>query len=286
LKRNTGARAGWARKAAEEPARTRFGQHFLEPAWVDRVIHAIEPAASDVFLEIGPGHGALTRPLAARAARVVACEIDAALVAELRRDLPPNLDIIGADFLLLGADRVRAEVSSDSPPPGRLRVAGNLPYNVASPILRKLVELYGAGLPFVDATVMLQREVADRVTASPGSRDYGVLTIRIRRLADATPLLALPPGAFRPPPKVHSTVVRLIFHPPDPRPTNPGTFDALTEAIFTRRRKTLLNALRAYQHAPLEPHELLYRAGIDGGRRPETLEIPELVRLADLLDRS
>src|SRR5215510_16362629 len=125
--------------------------------------------------------------------------------------------------------------------PIAVRVAGNLPYNVASPILFKLVELYEAGIPLLDATVMLQREVAIRLLASPGTKDYGVLTILIGRHATLEQLLQLPAGAFRPVPKVQSTLVRLRFHSPHPKPANRKIFVRMVQAIFTRRRKTLEN---------------------------------------------
>ena len=129
---------------------------------------------------------------------------------------------------------------------------------------------------------MLQREVADRLTATPGTKEYGVLSVLIGHSAKVRRLLALPPGAFRPPPKVQSAVVRLEFHPPDPAARDAALFAGLVQAIFTRRRKTLANALKAFPpSATLPPADALERAGLDGRRRPETLSIPELVRLAD-----
>lgn len=262
-------------------ARKRFGQHFLERTWADKVVHAIQPDPSDVFLEIGPGRGAITCPLAARSSAVIAFEIDRDLAATLRS--PPvsltNVLVVEGDFLDQSAESIRIAVGTAGPSPGgALRVAGNLPYNVASVILFKLVDLYARGLPIRDATVMLQREVADRLVAPPGTRDYGVLSALIRHQADVDRLLSLPAGAFRPAPKVQSAVVRLKFHLPAPRPRSPEAFVAVTKAVFTRRRKTLSNALLAY--SPAAPGAL-GRAGIDGRRRPETLDIPELVRLAD-----
>jgi 16S rRNA (adenine1518-N6/adenine1519-N6)-dimethyltransferase len=166
-------------------------------------------------------------------------------------------------------------------------VAGNLPYNAASPILFKLVDLYRAGLQLGDATVMLQREVAERLLAKPGTGEYGVLTVLIGRHAGAARLLDLPPGAFRPMPKVYSTVVRLTFHPAHPPARNERTFEALTKSIFTRRRKTLSNALRAFPASGrLAPAEALARAGLDGSRRPETLSAEDLVRLSDVFSIS
>jgi len=259
-------------------ARKRFGQHFLEPAWVVKVVRAIAPAPDEVFFEIGPGRGALTRELTARAGSVTAFEIDRDLAEALRETAPANLTIVAGDFL-------RSEWILENRPAGPVRVAGNLPYNVASPILFALIDLYSAGIPLADATVMLQREVADRLVARPGSKEYGVLSILVQLSADVERLLALPPGAFRPAPKVQSALVRLRFHPPSPAPRNSDTFAGLVKAVFTRRRKTLENALLAFR--PWDRAAVsaaLVRAGIDGRRRPETLAVDELVRLADAAD--
>lgn len=262
--------------------RKRFGQHFLEPAWVAKVLDRIAPAATETFLEIGPGRGALTGPLAARARQVIAFEIDRDLTALLRRSSAANVSIVEGDFLDVTAERLRAILAAHDATGRPLRVAGNLPYNVASPILFKLLDLFAAGVPLTDATVMLQREVADRLAAPPGTRDYGVLTILVGRRAHAERALALPPGAFRPPPKVQSALVRLRFHAPDPPARDEALLGALVKAIFTRRRKTLANALAAFA----DPRGLLVRtlldtAGLDGRRRPETLASGDLVRLAD-----
>lgn len=258
------------------PIRKRFGQHFLEPAWVTKVIGAIAPRADECFFEIGPGRGALTRPLATRARSVVAFEIDRDLTAALRQSAPPNVTVIEGDFL-------ESRWMLDHPPPTPVRVVGNLPYNVASPILFRLVDLHAAGCPLVDATVMLQREVARRLAARPGSRTYGVLTALIGHSAEATELFSLPPGAFRPAPKVHSTLVRLRFHPPDPPVRDLACFRALVESVFTRRRKTLANALLAFPGAKrLAPSAALAAAGLNGTRRPETLSITELASLSDI----
>jgi 16S rRNA (adenine1518-N6/adenine1519-N6)-dimethyltransferase len=247
------------------------------------VAGAIGAQASDVILEIGPGRGALTRLLSAAAAHVLAFEIDRDLVPLLREAADPNVTVVQGDFLEVSARIVREALNNAGVADGTsLRVSGNLPYNVASPILFKLLDLVDEGLPLSDAVVMLQREVADRLTAVPGTKEYGVLSVLIRHRADVDRLLALPAGAFSPAPQVHSALVRLRFHPPQPVPRRPDVFERLTKAIFTRRRKTLVNALRAY--AVSGGAEALRRAGIDGRRRPETLDIPELVALADAFD--
>jgi 16S rRNA (adenine1518-N6/adenine1519-N6)-dimethyltransferase len=229
-----------------------------------------------VFFEIGPGRGALTRELTARARSVTAFEIDRDLADELRQTAPANLEVIAGDFL---TSQWIIENRTGHP----VRVAGNLPYNVASPILFRLVELFGAGIQLTDATVMLQREVAERLVARPGSKEYGVLSVLIQLSADV--LLALPAGAFRPAPKVQSALVRLRFRERRPEPRNVELLTRLVQAIFTRRRKTLENALMAFRtwdRAVIS--DVLRQADIDGRRRPETLDVSELVRLADAAD--
>lgn len=256
-------------------SRKRFGQHFLEPAWVRKVVLAIDPTPADTFVEIGPGRGALTRPLLERARAVVAFEIDRDLASELRGSATQTLTVVEGDFL---ESRWLETHPLDAP----VRIAGNLPYNVASPILFKLAELHAGGVGFLDATLMVQREVADRLVAEPGTREYGVLSILIGHVADVQRVLALPAGAFRPAPAVQSALVRVRFHAPNPAASDEATFGAMVRAIFTRRRKTLANALLAFPPAGgTRPAGVLGRADIDGGRRPETLSIAELVRLAD-----
>ncbi len=262
----------------------RFGQHFLEPAWVGKVLDVLAPGADETFVEIGPGRGALTMPLAERVRQLVAFEIDRDLASALARTAPPNVSVVEGDFLKVSAERLRALLHGVGPPRERLRVAGNLPYNVASRILFHLTALAAEGLPLSDATVMLQREVADRLTASPGSRDYGILTILIGRRAAAERVLALPPGAFRPPPRVRSALVRLRFRDPAPPAINEAVLATMVQALFTRRRKTLANALAAYPAAAAYGAiRALDGAGLAPGRRPETLSAAELVRLADVL---
>ena len=258
-------------------ARKQFGQHFLEPVWVDKVIKAINPQPDHVFVEIGPGPGALTRPLAQRAKSVTAFEIDRDLAAALTEEAIPGLRVVQQDFLTV-------RPSDFEPLTSGFRVAGNLPYNVASPIMFHLVELCAAGVPLEDATLMLQREVADRLVAGPGSKEYGVLGILIQHAADVETILKLPAGAFRPPPKVLSSLVRLRFRAPRPAVKDPAFFARLVQAVFTRRRKTLSNALLALDGGgpvTLRPAEALAAAGLDGSRRPETLSIAEFAGLAD-----
>ena len=274
-------------------ARKRFGQHFLEPAWVDKVIRAIDPKPDETFVEIGPGPGALTRPLAARAKAVIAYEIDRELAGNLRAAGIANLTVVEGDFLDLWNPEPRTQnlqpgtenlepgtENAERRTPNAFRVAGNLPYNVASPIMFKLAELFAAGRPIVDATLMLQREVAQRLNATPGTREYGVLSVLMQHVADVELLLKLPAGAFRPPPKVLSSLIRLRFHLPNPPVADPIRFAAVVQAVFTRRRKTLSNALLAYTDGARAARALA-TAGLDGRKRPETLSVADFVHPAD-----
>ena len=256
-------------------ARKRFGQHFLEAAWVAKIVDSLGATASDTFLEIGPGRGALTRPLAARAGRVIAVEIDRDLAGLLGEQQIPNLRVIQADFL----DVDLADALRDEPHP--IRVAGNLPYNVSSPILFALLRAAGDGRQFSDATLMLQKEVADRLVATPGHKEYGVLAIQVGVAADVERVFTLPPGAFRPPPKVTSAVVRLRFRPPAIEIGDPGVFERIVRGIFLQRRKTVANALRPVADSlGQSAAELLERARVDGSLRPEALSLEEIARLS------
>ena len=229
----------------------------------------------DRFLEIGPGRGAVTRMLAPRVARIVAVEIDRDLAAALPSQLPGHVRIVTADFLDVDLDLLLR----DEPQP--IRVIGNLPYNVSSPILFRLLSAAREGRRFRDATVMLQKEVADRVVAAPGADGYGVLAVQVGLLADVDRLLTLPPGAFRPAPKVTSAVVRLRFRPPSADVGDLAVFERVVRGVFLQRRKTLLNALKPVTDAlGRSAAEVLERAGLDPARRSETLDVPEMARLS------
>jgi 16S rRNA (adenine1518-N6/adenine1519-N6)-dimethyltransferase len=254
-------------------AKKRFGQHFLEAAWADKLVAVVDPKPDDRFLEIGPGPGALTVRLAPRAAHVIAVEVDAAMIRALAPKLPPNVELVHRDFL----DFDIAPLLENGP----LRVAGNLPYNVTSPIVFRLIDAYRRHRRLLDATLMVQLEVAERIEAAPRSRDYGVLAILVQRHADVRRLLTLPPGAFRPVPEVRSAVVRLTFHQPAVDVGDEARFEAMVRSMFTQRRKTLTNALRRFADAAgSNSTAALQAAGIDPRRRPETLELGELATLA------
>lgn len=254
-------------------ARKRFGQHFLEPAWVDKIIAAVQPQPGETFLEVGPGRGQLTEPLARAGAIVHAVEIDRDLVAALRTRALPGVHVHEGDFLDVAPE---TWFTGDRP----YRMAANLPYNVSTPILGRLLAHARAGR-LSDAFLMLQKEVADRLVARPGSSDYGPLAIAVALQAEVTRVFVLPPGAFRPPPKVHSAVVRLVFRPDAVAVADLGRFDTVVRHVFTQRRKMLSTSLGALAKGEgRDAAAWLRDADLDGTRRPETLTLAEFARLA------
>ena len=236
--------------------RKRFGQHFLEPAWVAKIVDALGDVSGDTCLEIGPGRGALTVPLASRAHRVIGVEIDRDLAGSLAHRSIPNLRVVSSNILDVDfEDLLRGERLP-------VRVVGNLPYNIASPILFALLAAAGNGSTFSDETVMIQKEVADRLVAMPGRKDYGVLAVQMAIGADVERLFTLPPGAFRPPPTVMSAVIRLRFRPPTVEVGDPRTFERVVRGLFLQRRKTVANALRPVAESlGRESTQWLARAG-------------------------
>lgn len=254
-------------------SRKRFGQHFLEPAWVAKIVDRIAPQPGETIVEIGPGRGALTLPIAAREAHVMAIEIDRDLAAVLTTVAPPTVTVVVADFLKWPATELR---SAGTP----VRLVGNLPYYISSPLIFRILDLARTQQLFSDAYLMLQSEVAERVVAGPGSGDYGPLSIFVGVEAEATRLLELPPGAFRPMPSVSSTLVRLKFRPSPITIPDFKLFSRIVRAIFTQRRKTMGNALKALASAErLASAVVLEEAGVDPRRRPETLQLSELAAL-------
>ena len=256
--------------------RKRFGQNFLhDERVVARIVAAIAPVAGDRMVEIGPGLGALTRPLLARVGRLDVVELDRDLAASLaeRLGFPEPLVVHQADAL----DFDFAQLAGDD----RLRVVGNLPYNISTPLLFHLLDQADdpAG-PIADMHFMLQKEVVDRLTASPGGRDWSRLGVMTAARADATRLFRVPAGAFRPAPKVESALVRLVPRrlTDDERARLP-TLERVVRQAFSQRRKTLRNTLRGLLDA-----DALSAAGIDPGRRAETLSLAEFQRLADAVD--
>jgi 16S rRNA (adenine1518-N6/adenine1519-N6)-dimethyltransferase len=259
----------------------------LSPTWARKIVDAIAPRPGDVFLEIGPGAGALTLPLAESGAPILAVEIDRDLVADLAPRVPRNVTVMSGDVLttdvlafLTGLEPQRTPHDAHLPPPTRrFRIVGNLPYNISSPLLFRMIEWHRRHAIFADATIMLQREVADRIVAKPNTREYGVLTVMLGMHARTQRLINLPPTAFKPAPKVHSAVINLTFTPPSVRVADEALFERMVKAMFGQRRKTLANALKSFDAtAPA----ILALARIDGRRRPETLQLSEMAHLADL----
>jgi len=248
--------------------RRRFGQNFLaDPHYVTRIVAAIAPTPGDNLVEIGPGLGALTRPVLERAGHLAAIEIDRDLAQRLASEFPPErlalhvADALEFDFAPLG--------------PG-LRVVGNLPYNISSPLLFHLSEFEPQ---LRDIHVMLQREVVARMTALPATPDYGRLSVMLQAIFRVTRLFTVPPGAFRPAPRVDSAVARLVpLGLAKPRIDDVALFSRVVAAAFGQRRKTLRNALSALCDAPA-----LEAAGVDPAARGETLAVAEFVRLANAL---
>ena len=277
------ARAAAPRTPVHRPAtrgRTRaLGPHFLrDRTVVDRVLELVAPTARDLVVEIGPGRGALTESLAARAGRLLALEIDGGLAAALQARFAdaPSVEILQADARRFDYAGLRARRPD---PEGRVLVAGNLPYSVGKPILAALVE---SGAAIDEMTLMLQKEVADRVAAPPGSKTYGALSVLTQAAAAVRLAFPVPPGAFSPPPQVDSAVLHLRPHrePPVPLP-DPRRFAAVVRAAFGQRRKSLANALAAGLAVPAETaRDRCQAAGIDPGRRAETLSLAEFAHLA------
>jgi len=251
--------------------RKRFGQNFLaDPHYVARIAAAVDPQPGDAIVEIGPGLGALTDTLVARAGSITAIEIDRDLAARLR-------ERFGTDQLRLHvADALAFDFAALGP---RLRVVGNLPYNISSPLLFHLAS-YEAQLR--DIHVMLQREVVARMTAPPATPDYGRLTVMLQARFSVTRLFTVPAGAFQPAPKVESAVARLLpLGDARPAIADEALFARVVAAAFGQRRKTLRNAL-----ASLAGEAALREAGIDPAARGETLSVAEFVRLANRLGRA
>jgi 16S rRNA (adenine1518-N6/adenine1519-N6)-dimethyltransferase len=250
-----------------------FGQHFLhDKRYIERIVSAISPRAHDFVVEIGPGEGALTLPLLAAAGKLTAIELDTDLIPGLqaRAAATGELHIIQADVLKIDFTALAHRQGVE-----RLRIAGNLPYYISSPILFHCVEHTAV---IEDMHFMLQKEVVDRMAAEPGSKVYGRLSVMLQLACRVEPLFDVPPGAFRPPPKVDSAVVRLTPLPPEQlHDADPERLYAVVKAAFAQRRKTLSNALKQ-----LMDSSAILSADVDPKARAETLAPADFVRLAKL----
>ena len=252
-------------------ARKRFGQNFLaDPSVVQRIVDAIAPRPGQIIVEIGPGQAALTGPLADSGAELHLLEIDRDLAAVLRRQFEGRAnvrlhlgDALQTDF---------AELCDGRP----FRLVGNLPYNISTPLLFHALQWSGL---ITDMHFMLQQEVVNRMAANPGGKTWGRLSVMCQYHCEVTPLFSVPPEAFRPAPKVHSALVRLVPHAHPPvRIDDLARFERMLAQAFSMRRKTLRNSLRALLTA-----EQIAAAGIDPGQRPETLTLQQFAALCDQL---
>ena len=279
-RRNARALAQRPRRRAASGKTRALGQHFLrDDAVAERIVVLVHPTHRDLVVEIGPGQGALTGRLARAAGRLLALEVDETLAVALRERFKddPRVEIRLADaraFDYTGLPGLKPD------PAGRVLVVGNLPYSVGKPILQSLVE---AGPAVDEMALMLQKEVAERVAASPGGKTYGSLSVLTQWACEARLTFTVPSGAFRPPPQVDSAVLHLRARRAPPVPVgDPARLRAVVLAAFGQRRKSLANALASGLGLHVEQaRALCVAAGIDGGRRAETLTLAEFARLAD-----
>lgn len=258
-----------------KPRRPKLGQHFLaDPRYCSRVVDSLGLSSEDVVIEIGPGHGVMTALLATRARAVAAIELDLELADELRQKFrqAPNVEIIHRDVLLTNLEEICRRHRVD-----RCYVFGNLPYYITSPIIH---HVFGFSGKVRAMGLLVQREVADRLAAQPGSRDYGYLTVFARFYSSPRVVLQVPPGAFSPPPKVHSAFVRFEMQPgaADISPENEEDFLRFLKQAFAHKRKKLLNCLapmysRQRVESELERLELPLQA------RAEELSLEQFVAL-------
>lgn len=247
-------------------ARKRFGQNFLhDEHWIERIARTIDAKPGETVVEIGPGQAALTRKMIADAGHATAIEIDRDLAAWLKETFPETLTLIEADALKLDWDKVH---------PGKaLRIVGNLPYNISSPLLFHLMTVADR---VIDQHFMLQKEVVDRMVATPGSKVYGRLSVMLQYRYRMQKMFDVPPGAFTPAPKVTSSIVRMAPKKVDELlPVDLERFAVIVASAFNQRRKTLRNAL-----AKLLTEEDIKKAGVDPALRAEALDVEAFVRLA------
>jgi 16S rRNA (adenine1518-N6/adenine1519-N6)-dimethyltransferase len=272
---NVGGAALPARRNIRRP---KLGQNFLaDRSYAERIVAALGEISRQTVLEIGAGRGVLTGLLAARAGRVIAIELDRVLAAQLRMKYAArsNLELIEGDILKIDLEallrqRPGSPAGLASTPPEPVRVVGNLPYYITSDIL---LHLFSHHACLESAVLMLQREVADRIAARPGSRDYGLLSATTRLYAEVEKLFSVPPGAFNPPPKVFSAVLRMTIAPRFAalRVAEKGFIEFL-KLCFAQKRKTLFNNLRS-RYEPEEVRVALRHAGVRPDVRAEALNL-------------
>jgi 16S rRNA (adenine1518-N6/adenine1519-N6)-dimethyltransferase len=259
-------------------AKRALGQNFLIDANIQRkIVAAIDPGPGDEVLEIGPGVGALTRHLAGTVRRLVLVELDNDLAARLRQEFAgdPSVEVINEDVLDVPLERITAD-------PPALKVIGNIPYNITTPILFSLLERRPRPAMIV---LMVQREVADRILEKAGTKTYGALAVGVQAVADPSRVLNVSREAFRPVPDVMSSVVKIVPHdPPRLVPDEEAALRELTRAAFQQRRKQFQRILRdAYHLSPEQVEEIGRAAGMDLVQRPETFPAQKFIDLARVL---
>jgi 16S rRNA (adenine1518-N6/adenine1519-N6)-dimethyltransferase len=252
--------------------RKRFGQHFLrDPQVIRQILDSIDPQPGDRILEIGPGLGAITLPLLARTGALMAVELDRdviPLLAESARGV--------GDLKIFQADALRFDYREAAGPAATLRLVGNLPYNISTPLLFHFLDQQDC---IRDMHFMLQKEVVDRMAAGPGNKTYGRLSVMLQAAARVEHLFDIGRQAFDPPPRVESSFVRLVPHATPPFPiADYRVFALLVVTAFSQRRKTLRNCLKKL----LSPEQIA-QTGVDPSQRPETLEPEQFARLASLV---
>jgi 16S rRNA (adenine1518-N6/adenine1519-N6)-dimethyltransferase len=266
------------------PAKPKLGQHYLvQDTAALRIVEALGDVSQSTVLEIGPGRGALTSPLAKRARRLIAIELDRVLAAQLRMNfaLSPNVEIIEGDILAIDFHTLFGPKPGSTRPgmeftPERVRVVGNLPYYITSDIL---LRLFTYRQYFETIVIMVQREVADRLAARPGSSEYGLLSATTQLYAQVETLFTLPPAAFSPPPKVQSTVVRLAMAPRvESLRVAEEDFVSFLKLSFGQKRKTLWNNLKL-QYQPEALRAALEKSGVKAGLRAEALSLEKSAAL-------
>lgn len=252
-------------------AKRRLGQHFLfDPSILKRIIDVAGVNPEDTVVEIGPGHGRLTRMLSQVASRVIGIEIDISLYNRLKEELKgiDNILLIHGDALRFSYDEL-----------DQFKVVANIPYYITTPIIFKLLE-YRKNL--ISMTLTVQKEVADRIVAIPNTKNYGILSVIIQYYGEPSLKFVIPRGAFRPPPDVDSAVVRIdILREPRVKVLNEGVFLRVVKAAFGQRRKTLSNALKSLVKGDIK--EIIKKSGIDPAIRGESLTIAEFARLSDVI---
>ena len=262
-----------------EPAKKHLGQHFLHDGRViGKIVDAVNPRPGEALVEIGPGQGAITFPLLRRHGELTVVEFDRDLIAPLTAAAEGvgTLRILHRDVLSVDFTALAQGLAVDGP--GCIRLVGNLPYNLSSPILFHALDHAAA---ITDMVFMLQKEVVDRMAAGPGSKVYGRLGVMLQAFCRVTPLFTVPPGAFRPPPKVDSAVVRLVPLPPEQIAVEDrALFAQVVREAFGQRRKTLRNALSATCGA-----DAIEAAGLSPQARAEQVPVEGFIGLANLLAR-